>query len=71
MVRGDVVPDPMPREALECLLNVDIPVQFIYGNGERELFAQMKGAETGNVPEKFREVMRWNAQQLSPEYERL
>lgn len=34
VVGGDVVPGPMPREALERLLDLDLPVRFIHGNGE-------------------------------------
>ena len=68
---GDVVPGPMPRETLACLLDLDIPVQFIQGNGEVEVLSQMAGEETGNVPERFREVVRWVATQLYPEYEQL
>jgi putative phosphoesterase len=71
VVGGDVVPGPMPRETLACLLDLDIPVQFIHGNGDREVLARMRGVETGAVPEQFREVMRWNAQQLHPEYEQV
>ena len=71
VVGGDVVPGPMPRETLACLLDFDIPVQFIRGNGEGEILAQMAGMDTGNVPERFREVVRWVAQQLQPEHERL
>jgi putative phosphoesterase len=71
VVGGDVVPGPMPRETLAYLLDLDIPVQFIHGNGDREMLAQMAGAETGNVPERFRETVRWVARQLQPEYEQL
>jgi putative phosphoesterase len=71
VVGGDVIPGPMPREALAFLLDLDIPVQFIQGNGEREVLAQRAGTDTGNVPERFREVMRWVAQELDPEHERL
>jgi predicted phosphodiesterase len=71
VVGGDVVPGPMPRETLSCLLDLDIPVQFIQGNGERELLAQMAGRETSTVPEQFRGIVRWVAQQLHPEHERL
>jgi len=71
VVGGDVVPGPMPRQTLARLLDLDIPVQFIQGNGDREVIAQMRGTETGTVPKQFREVMRWNAQQLHPEHERL
>ena len=69
VVGGDVVSGPMPRETLICLLDLDIPVQFILGNGEVEVLAQMAGVDTGNVPERFRESVRWVVQQLQPEYE--
>jgi putative phosphoesterase len=69
VVGGDVVPGPMPRETMTCLRDLDIPVQFIQGNGDREVLARMRGTETGAVPEQFREVMRWVAQQLHPEHE--
>jgi putative phosphoesterase len=69
IVGGDVVPGPMPRETLWALHELDIPVQFIHGNGDREVLATKTGKETGSVPERFREVMRWNAQQLLPEHE--
>jgi putative phosphoesterase len=71
VVGGDVLPGPMPRETLMCLLDLDIPVQFIKGNGDREVLALMRGAETGAIPEQFREGMRWNAEQLHPEDEQL
>ena len=66
VVGGDVLPGPMPRETITCLLGLDIPVQFIQGNGDREVLAP-----TGAVPEQFREAMRWNAEQLDPEHKRL
>ena len=71
VVGGDVVSGPMPRETLACLLDLDVPVQFIQGNGEVEVLAQMAGVDTGNVPEQFRQVVRWIAQQLYPEHEQL
>ena len=66
VVGGDVLPGPMPRESLACLQALDLPVQFIQGNGDREVIAP-----TGAVPESFLEAMRWNAEQLRPEDERL
>jgi putative phosphoesterase len=71
VVGGDVFPGPMPVETIKYLLDVEIPMQFIYGNGDREVLAFMRGTETTAVPEQFRESMRWVAQQLQPEYERL
>jgi len=70
VVGGDVVPGPMQLESLRFLLELEIPVQFIQGNGEREVLAQRAGLETGAVPERFREVMRWAARQLDPGHER-
>jgi len=70
VVGGDVLPGPMPRETLDYLLNLDIPVQFIRGNGDREVLARKAGVETGAIPEPFREVVRWTAEQLSREHER-
>jgi predicted phosphodiesterase len=61
VIGGDVLPGPMPRECLTRLLDLDLPVQFIQGNGDREVMAP-----TGAVPEVYRESMHWNAAQLSP-----
>ncbi|MBA3712408.1 MAG: metallophosphoesterase [Pyrinomonadaceae bacterium] len=71
VVGGDVMPGPMPRETLTCLLGLNIPVQFIQGNGDRVVLAQIAGTESSEVSEQFREVVRWNAQQLHPEDEEL
>lgn len=69
VVGGDVLPGPLPRETLDCLLGLDLPVRFIRGNGDRVVLAQMRGTEPAEVPEQFREGIRWNAQRLSPEHE--
>ena len=71
VVGGDVVPGPMPRETMACLLDLDLPARFLRGNGDREVLARMEGRETGSVPERFREVMDWVAGQLGPEHARL
>jgi putative phosphoesterase len=71
VVGGDVVPGPMPRETLACLLSLDIPVQFIQGNGEVAVLAQMSGMDPGPLPAQALEAVRWNAQQLTPEHQRL
>jgi putative phosphoesterase len=74
VVGGDVLPGPMPRETLACLLDLHIPVQFIHGNGDREVLAQMAGTETDwfrTVAEPWREPVRWTAEQLGTEHERL
>jgi predicted phosphodiesterase len=71
VVGGDVLPGPMPRETLAYLLGLDIPMQFIQGNGDRVVLEQRAGRESAEVPEQFREVIRWNARQVDPEHGRL
>jgi predicted phosphodiesterase len=71
VVGGDVLPGPMPRESITRLLDLDIPVRFIQGNGDREVLERMRGMETESVPEQFREMMRWVVQQLQAEDEAL
>ena len=80
VVGGDVIPGPMPRKTLSCLLNLDLPVQFIHGNGELAMLAQMAvkdesavtywGTTSGKpLPEQYRPAYRWTVQQLYPDYE--
>ena len=69
VIGGDVLPGPMPRETLARLLDVDIPVQFIYGNGEVAVLQQMAGKEPAAVPEAYRPIIRWTAQQLDRKQE--
>jgi putative phosphoesterase len=71
VVGGDVVPGPMPRETLARLLDLDISAQFIRGNGETAVLEQMAGREPSTVPEQYRPIIRWTAQQLDAEYQRL
>jgi predicted phosphodiesterase len=74
VVGGDVLPGPLPRETIQCLLDLDIPAQFIHGNGDREVLAQMSGSETEwyrTAPEQWREPVRWTAQQLDVQHQRL
>jgi predicted phosphodiesterase len=68
VVGGDVLPGPMPRECLDCLNGLDIPVHFILGNGEVAVLAERAGTDPG-IPEQAREAVRWTAQQLRPEDE--
>jgi predicted phosphodiesterase len=71
VVGGDVVPGPMPCEALACLLDFDIPLQFIHGNGDVAVLQQMACKDPAGIPEQFREVVCWTAQELHSEHERL
>ncbi len=80
VVGGDVVPGPMPHETLKRLLELELPVQFIHGNCELAVLAQMAATEASPVTywgtasgapsqESVQEIMRWTAQALQSEYE--
>ena len=55
VVGGDVVPGPLPLETIQCLLDLDIPAQFIHGNGDREVLAQMSASR------RIGTALRWNS----------
>src|SRR5687768_16649148 len=80
VVGGDVVPGPMPSETISHLLDLDLPVHFVHGNGELAMLAQMAARESGVVtywgttlgsapPEPIQELYRWTAEQLYPDYQ--
>src|SRR5439155_982973 len=80
LVGGDVLPGPMPREALARLLSLDTPVQFIHGNGELAVLAQIGvddpkavaywGTISGEpLPAPLQAVLRWTAEQIHRQYE--
>ena len=57
VVGGDVVPGPMPRETLVRLLGFNLPIQFIVGNGEVAVLAEMNDQDSG-VPARYRDGIR-------------
>jgi predicted phosphodiesterase len=78
---GDIVPGPMMRETFTRILNLDVPAQFIYGNGELAVLAQINASSPdavtywgttggGPLPEPLKEVVRWSARQVLPEHAR-
>jgi putative phosphoesterase len=67
IIGGDLLPGPMPSESVECLRALKIPTQFILGNGEVAVLDGMAGREPATVPEPYRPIIRWNAEQLDPE----
>lgn len=67
VVGGDVVPGPMPREVMALLVDLEIPVRFIRGDGARAVLGRLDGVETDSVPEQFREIIRWSGEELTPD----
>jgi predicted phosphodiesterase len=70
VVGGDIVPGPMPGETIACLQELELPVDYISGNGEREVREQMTSG-TCRVPAAYHETMRWVAEALARDHERL
>ena len=70
VVGGDVLPGPMPLETLECLQDLHVPVRFIYGNGEVAVLEQLATGTGAAVPEPYRPIIRWTAEQLDSEHQR-
>jgi predicted phosphodiesterase len=82
VVGGDLLPGPMARETFELLLRLDTPAQFIYGNGELMVLAQIAARHSGHVtywgtttgqplPEPLQEVARWTGRQLDVKHEQM
>jgi putative phosphoesterase len=67
VVGGDVLPGPMPVEALDLLNQLSLPVHYLRGNGDREVLA-LKATGRSSVPEPYLSGMKWNADQLGPEH---
>jgi predicted phosphodiesterase len=65
VVGGDVLPGPLPLEALDALARVGVPIDYIMGNGDREVLAHVRG--TGSLlPDSFRHLIAWTAKRLRP-----
>ena len=71
IVGGDVLPGPMPRETLDLLAGLDIPAQYILGNGEVAVLEATAGKEPAQVPQQYRPIIHWNAQQLSAQHQHM
>jgi len=64
VVGGDVLPGPMPQETMARLLDLEIPVRFIHGNGDRVVLARSRGDSIDEVPARYRENIAWTSSRL-------
>jgi predicted phosphodiesterase len=64
VVGGDVFPGPMAHLVLRRLSEIPWPVDSIYGNGEIAVLEHLAGQQPKRVPEAYRPVIAWNADQL-------
>src|SRR5215467_6965036 len=70
VVGGDVVPGPMCVEVLARLQDLDVPTDFIRGNGEVAVSAQRRGETPPGVAKQYLPMIEWVAQQLEDEQAR-
>jgi predicted phosphodiesterase len=64
VVGGDVVPGPLFAECLDRLRGLNVPVDFIHGNGESAVLGVRRGASVDSLPEQAREIVGWVANEL-------
>lgn len=67
VVGGDVFPGPLGAECLARLAEVDVPLRYLSGNGERETLAAVDGEELITVPPAYRAPVEWGARGLNPD----
>src|SRR5262245_25754327 len=69
----------MPAEALDLLLGLERPTDFVHGNGDLAVVAQREAADPAAVtywgtasgaplPPALWPMMRWNAERLRPDH---
>jgi hypothetical protein len=61
---GDVLPGPMPGEILDGLLGLDLPVEFICGNGEVAVLDEIGAGRRPGCPRAHRAAIRWTAEKV-------
>jgi len=64
VVGGDIYPGPLASEALARLLDSEIPMRFILGNGDRAVLDQREGRPSDAMPERVRATIAWLAARL-------
>jgi len=64
VVGGDIFPGPMARDVLHYLIAIEIPVEFIRGNGDRALVEVANGTESAGLPPSLIPLFQWHAAQL-------
>jgi predicted phosphodiesterase len=63
VVGGDVLPGPMPRDTMTRLRSLDLPTDFLRGNGDRETLEESPDRPS-RIPESGRRQLRWCRAQL-------
>ena len=67
VIGGDIVSGPLPRQTLERLVQLKIPMRALRGNADREVVTAFDGQPfAATMPDDVRAITRWAAQQLEP-----
>lgn len=61
VIGGDIFPGPMSLEVLHHLRAIDLPVDYIRGNGDRALVDIANGKESAGLPPAFIPLFEWHA----------
>ena len=64
VVGGDVFPGPLSHAVLTSLSSCSLPVDLIFGNGEIAILEHLAGRIPARVPDAYKPIVRWNAEQL-------
>ena len=64
LIGGDVFPGPMALEVLHRLRTLDVPIDYIRGNGDRNLVEVAEGREAIGLPPAFLPLFEWHVGQL-------
>jgi len=67
---GDVLPGPLPCESMAILASLDLPVEYIIGNGDRELLSSMRGQKNTALPKVAQEAIDWVPREFTAEHEK-
>jgi len=67
VVGGDIVPGPMPRQILDRLHRVEVPIDYIHGNGEMAVLQYLAGEKPAAMPQRVWPLIEWTARQLDPD----
>lgn len=65
VVGGDVFPGPLATDCLDLLTQLDIPADFIRGNGDRAVIDMMHHIDPVSVPQQAWPAIKWNADHLN------
>jgi len=68
VIGGDVVPGPLPRETLDTVLDLEIPLTCLHGNGDHDIAALSRGEAVPRVPERLLAALEWTVRELSPDH---